>query len=113
MRVGEFGHRSDVARRNFRGRFLRFAARRNQLADTLIGPGLYVEDMRIWLERSAVDAECGDGAHLCSRCFKDEHRQVIAEGLRIFRHGTGCIGQIVYDGIEQGLDADIFAACAT
>ena len=91
MCVGEFCHRSNVACRNLSGRLLRFAARRYQLPDALIGFRLHIVDMRIRLECSSVDAEGRDRPDLCCRSFEDEHRQVIAKLFRVFWYCLGCI----------------------
>ena len=85
MCIRQFCDRAKVASRDFGCRFLRFATGSNQLANALIGLCLNIIDMRIWLERSAIDAEVGDGAHLCRRSFEDEHGQSIIKGFCVFR----------------------------
>src|SRR5260370_909126 len=81
--------------------------------DALIGLRLNIVDMTVGFERTGVDAEIADSAYLSCCGFKDKHREVVVKGLCIFGYRICCAGQIIYNGIEERLYADIFASRAT
>src|SRR5260370_833518 len=72
LRSDVAGYGGDIAGRNFVGRLLVVAAGRDQLRHALVGLCAHIVDMGIRFERSAVDAEGGDGAYLGGSVFEDE-----------------------------------------
>src|SRR5260221_376230 len=109
VRVGEFSHCPKVAGWNLCCAFLHFAARSNQLPNTLICLCLHVKDVAIWLERAAVDTEIADSTYLCRRSLKDEHRKVAIESLHVCLYRVHCAWHVIDDGVQERLYADIFA----